>query len=159
MSSPETRPVTTLILVRHAEKVTDTGSDPTLTPAGRERADELAYLLKHVKLDAVYSTSYRRTTQTAMPTAKKQGLEIRRYKRGDKGFSRRMLSKYPGGTVLIVGHSTTIPPLANALIGRKVYHNLKENIYDNLFIVTVPATGRAKITRIRFGAHTPEESK
>ena len=48
-------PITTVFLVRHAEKVADGSSDPALTKEGTARAEELAYLLKHVKLDAVYS--------------------------------------------------------------------------------------------------------
>ena len=39
----EQDPVTTIFLVRHAEKVADRSADPTLNPAGSVRANELAY--------------------------------------------------------------------------------------------------------------------
>lgn len=60
---------TTLILVRHAEKVKDGSNDPILTPEGKVRANELMYILKHVELSAIYSTPYKRTQQTVLPTA------------------------------------------------------------------------------------------
>ena len=45
---------TTLILVRHAEKAADGTLNPPLTELGEARAAELAYLLGHVELEAVY---------------------------------------------------------------------------------------------------------
>ncbi len=148
--------VTTIFLVRHAEKITPVSSDPPLTQEGTVRAQELAYLLKHVQLDAVYSTPYLRTRHTGLPTAHAKGLEIQYYKPGDKGFIERLLKEHPGGTVLVIGHSNTIPSLANQLLGQEKFSQLDDAIYDNLFITTVPAQGQPQVLRIRFGVHTPE---
>jgi len=52
----EEKSLTTIFLVRHAEKAQDSTSDPPLTPGGKARAQELAYILKYVPLDAGYST-------------------------------------------------------------------------------------------------------
>jgi 2,3-bisphosphoglycerate-dependent phosphoglycerate mutase len=149
--------ITTLFLVRHAEKVMDGTANPDLTAAGSARADELAYILKHVKLDSVYSTPYKRTKQTVLPTAMEKGLELKLYKPNDKDFIKNVLDAFPGGTVLIVGHSNTIPELANQLTGRTDYGDLDDATYDNLFIASVPAEGRPVIIRMRFGVHTPEK--
>jgi 2,3-bisphosphoglycerate-dependent phosphoglycerate mutase len=152
----EKSPITTIFLVRHAEKANDGSSDPALTPAGAARADELAYILKHVTLDAIYSTPYIRTKQTVLPTAREKGLEVELYEPGEEGFLNRVLRTYSGGAVLIVGHTNTIPGLANELAGKSDFSDLDEDTYDNLFIACVPTEGEAVILRMRFGAHTLE---
>jgi broad specificity phosphatase PhoE len=150
-------PITTLILVRHAEKAGSAFADPPLTPAGTERAEELAYILKHVPLDAIFSTPFVRTKLTVQPTAKETGLEVKLYKPNDENFLEKVLQEFSGGTVLIVGHSNTIPRLANQLAGRSDFEDLEDAIYDNLYIASVPSKGNAVILRMRFGAHTPEK--
>jgi broad specificity phosphatase PhoE len=149
--------ITTLFLVRHAEKDGTVWEDPPLTPAGVARADELAYMLKHVKLDAVYSTPFKRTKLTVLGTAEEKDLEVKLYKPNEKDFLEKVLQAFPGGNVLIVGHSNTIPRMANALAGQLKFSDLDDPIYDNLFIACVPTEGKAVILRMRFGAHTPEK--
>jgi broad specificity phosphatase PhoE len=156
-SAGEKDPITTLFLVRHAEKAGNALADPPLTPEGGIRAEELAYILKHVKFDAIFSTPFERTKQTVLPTAKERGLEVKLYKPNDKDFIKNVLDAFPGGTVLIVGHSNTIPRLANELAGQTDFSDLDDAIYDNLFIASVPTEGRTVVLRIRFGAHTPEK--
>src|SRR6185436_2612241 len=59
------RPVTTVILVRHAEKVIDpNNSDPDLSPAGQARAQEIVRIFSDAGINAIYATQYRRTQQT-----------------------------------------------------------------------------------------------
>ena len=62
---------TTVILVRHAERATNNPQDPNpgLTPAGQERARELARLLSGRHVAGVLATQYARTQLTAQPTA------------------------------------------------------------------------------------------
>lgn len=156
-SADEQDPITTLFLVRHAEKAGSAMADPPLTSTGAARADELAYILKHVKLDAIYSTSFIRTKQTVLPTAKEKNLEVKLYKPNDNDFLENVLQEFSGGTVLIVGHSNTIPRLANELAGQPDFRDLDDATYDNLFIASVPAKGKVSILRMRFGTHTPEK--
>ena len=66
--------VTTFLLVRHAEK--ETGDNPSLTTAGAARAEELARVAADLGIDAIYSTRYKRTRETAGPTAKATGIEV-----------------------------------------------------------------------------------
>src|SRR5438034_11317250 len=71
------RPVTTVILVRHAEKnIEPSNPDPDLSPAGRARAQELVHVLGEEGVNAIYATQYRRTQDTVRPLAAKHGLSV-----------------------------------------------------------------------------------
>ena len=65
---------TNLILVRHAEK--EGGSDPALTSQGRIRANALIGLTKLFNIEAVYTSSAKRTIQTGTPLANHLKLTI-----------------------------------------------------------------------------------
>ncbi|MDT0552187.1 SixA phosphatase family protein [Urechidicola vernalis] len=129
---------TTYYLVRHAEKdLSDkTNRDPALTEIGHARAKNLVKVLQEVKFDAVYSTDYKRTRDTAKPLAEANNLDLQLYNPRNidyQGFQ----EKTKGQTVLIVGHSNTTPYFSNGLLGKEAYENLDESIYNNLYIVTV----------------------
>src|SRR5216683_3149804 len=69
------RPVTTVILIRHAEKVIDPNNpDVDLSPAGQERAQELVRMFGDAGINAIYATQYKRTQQSVKPLADKLGL-------------------------------------------------------------------------------------
>lgn len=154
--STEQNLLTTVILVRHAEKVLIGPLDAELTADGKARAADLAYLLRHVELKAIYSTPFKRTRFTARPTASAKDIEIKLYDPRSSKFLGQVLKDHAGESVLIVGHSNTIPAMANELTGQKLYSDLEDSIYDNLFIVSVTEMGKAVVTRIRFGKPTPE---
>ena len=59
-----------LFLVRHAEKATTGGNDPELSTAGQDRAGALARILTDCKITAIFTTEFKRTQETAAPTAK-----------------------------------------------------------------------------------------
>src|SRR5436190_16889706 len=67
--------ITTVILLRHAEKGVES-DDPDLNPAGKKRAESLVELLKKTKIDAIYSTPYKRTRNTVLPMAEARGLTV-----------------------------------------------------------------------------------
>ena len=129
---------TTYYLIRHAEKDQSdkTNRDPHLTEAGLKRADNWANVFKDVKFDAVYSTNYNRTKETAAPTAKANNVEVSFYdprNMNPKAFSKTTKGK----TVLIVGHSNTTPMFTNGLVGEKKYNQISEDNNSNLYIVTI----------------------
>ena len=68
-------PDTIVFLVRHAEKATE-GDDPPLTDVGRARAAELARVLRDAGLQAILSTQFARTGQTARAVADVVGLGV-----------------------------------------------------------------------------------
>lgn len=148
-SSQEANEITTYILVRHAEKVKGV-KDPDLTKEGLERAKSLAYLLRDVELAAIYSSDYKRTQQTALPTSEAKKIKTQSYDpRNLEDLMAEVSEKYVGKTVLIVGHSNTTPALAKLLTGTN-YISFDESIYDNFFIVNVVKKGNAKAFLLKY---------
>ena len=71
------RPVTTVILVRHAEKkIEPNNQDPDLTPEGVERAQEIARMFGEAGINAIYATQYKRTQQTVKPLSDRTGVPV-----------------------------------------------------------------------------------
>ena len=89
-----------------------------------------------MKLDAVYSTNYNRTKETAKPTAASQHLKVTLYHPLKIDYT-AFKKETKGKTVLIVGHSNTIPNFVNALIGKNKYKQIADNNNANLYIVTL----------------------
>lgn len=135
---------TTFILMRHAEKVQDGSKDPALTKEGEERSIKLKGLLASQDITAVYSTPYVRTKSTVQPTAESHDLTVVEYKPMQEEFLKGLLEKHSGGTIVIVGHSNTIPNLVNELLGEEKYAQLDDSDYNDLFIVTVTEIGQGK---------------
>lgn len=158
---PETSS-TTVFLVRHAEKV-DASRDPELSPAGKERAQELAYVLGNVKLDAVYDTPFIRTRDTAKPTADSQGLKVETINslilEDLKLFVDIALEKHKGGTILFVSHSNIVPALMKIIkkeeltVSRSEYMN--DQAYDDLIVVSYETRDDVRILNLKYGKRTP----
>jgi broad specificity phosphatase PhoE len=147
--------VTTVFVVRHAERASATDRDSPLSEAGRERARDLAEVLADAGVDAVYTSQYIRTRDTAAPLAERLGLPITVHpvenaEASSRELATRVLAEHAGGTVLIVGHSNTVPLIVEALGGTDV-GPLEDSVYERLFIVVVRAPGEAGTTRARFG--------
>ncbi|WP_425075789.1 phosphoglycerate mutase family protein [Psychroserpens sp. S379A] len=138
---------TVYYLIRHAEKDRSDKSNrnPNLTETGKVRAENWSNIFKHVTFDAVYSTNYNRTMQTATPTAKAQKIEIQTYDPRSLSFE-EFTEATKGKTVLVVGHSNTTPMFANAILGEQKYEFMDDNDNGRLFIVTV--TENQKIDQI-----------
>jgi broad specificity phosphatase PhoE len=142
-----------VFVVRHAERAdagsataTTMGADPPLSALGEARAAKLASMLADSGIQAVFSTEYKRTQDTAKPLAAKLGLTVQSSPAVDTaGLVARIKSGHAADVVLVVGHSNTVPAILKAFGGPDV--TIGDNEYDNLFII-VPATGA--MTRIRF---------
>lgn len=96
--------------------------------------------MKNMEFDAVYSTDYNRTKQTAQPTAEKNELELTIYDPRNLD-GKAFLEANKGKTVLIVGHSNTTPAFVNSVIGKEKYQGIDDNNNANLYIVTVTPSG------------------
>lgn len=139
----------TYLLVRHAEKDLAAGKDPPLTAAGAARAQRLAASLADQPLDAIYSSSTRRTRQTAEPVARAKTQDIIAYDPTDAtAFARRLRAEHPTGTVLVIGHSDTLPPLARALCGC-IVADMDERDYGIRHTVHIDALGHASLHESR----------
>lgn len=146
-------PVTTVILVRHAEKANQEDGSP-LTPAGTERAKELARVLAGVKIDAVYTTQFRRTIDTGAPIAESKGITPVVRNTGvtyAADLAKHIRANHAGQTVLVVGHSNTTIHVLTAL-GATGMREIADSEYDNLFVLTDAPGSAPKVVTLRFGA-------
>jgi broad specificity phosphatase PhoE len=153
----ESQATTTIIFVRHAEKASSEGDDPPLSEAGRERAAELARQMVDADvihgIDVIYATQYRRSQQTAEPTADALDIPIRTYDAADtESVLEEIVHDYKGKIILVVGHSDTLPALMANLGASKRVPAIADGEYDNLYLVSIPWFGKTKTIRLRYGA-------
>jgi broad specificity phosphatase PhoE len=146
--------LTTFILVRHAEKASQNAmtkdSDPKLSEEGLKRADHLAELFSMTSISAVYSTPYERTRSTVAPLAKAKSLEVQSYEPGKNEAIDKIWNENLGKTVVICGHSNTIPKIANYLSGTNDFKDFSDSDYGNIIIVTILQKGKASVTWMRY---------
>jgi 2,3-bisphosphoglycerate-dependent phosphoglycerate mutase len=128
--------VTRIIIVRHAEKNDDGTKNPSLSEAGKARAERLSKMLGEFPIGALFSTPYARTTETLQQLAASRKLEITNYNPGDKSFASNLVHSQKGKTIVITGHSNTCPALVNSLINETKYKDLDESDYGKIWIVT-----------------------
>ena len=150
-AEPAAQQITTVILVRHAEKAAATAmtNDVPLSDAGIARSKELARVLASTPIKAIYTTQYQRTKQTAAPLAAEHHLEP---VVADPGLMATIIrTKHVGQTVVVVGHSNTTPDVIRAL-GIASPPSIGDNEYDDLFIVTLAPGTAPKLVTLRYGA-------
>ena len=145
-----------MIFVRHAEKAGPSADDPGLSLAGQRRATELARQLVDADVvagvDAIYSTPYRRTRETAQPVADALDLPVNIYDPSDnEAVLNTILKNHKGKIILVVGHSNTLPTLMADLGASKKVPPIAEYEYDNIYIISIPWFGKTKTIRLRFG--------
>jgi len=128
-----TRP-TVIYIVRHAEKTGET-ADADLSAEGKKRAEVLRWMLRDIALDAVYSTDAPRTFHTVEPIAKEKGLSVESYVSKPGKLAETIRRKHRGQTLLVSGHSDTIPILLKSL-GVPIEDKILPG-FDDLFIVTL----------------------
>ena len=145
---------TIIYIVRHAEKETNDAknNDPDLSTEGRERAEALNNVLAKDKLSAVYSTKYKRTTQTAAPVAQRNGVPVKTYEANNPAAIAQMIKEqFPNKKVLIVGHSNTILELVKAFGVTPPVDKLNDDDYDLLFKIIIDKKGSTTLSVQRFG--------
>lgn len=143
----------TIILVRHAEKGGEPGDrDPELNDAGRLRAAALARVLGDANISTIYSTPFLRTRNTAAPLARQLGIDVTITPITPdfiEDMAATLRSKHSGETVVVVGHSNTVPQTINALGAGPT--NLADDEHDWLFVVTLAANGSVSLMKLRYG--------
>jgi 2,3-bisphosphoglycerate-dependent phosphoglycerate mutase len=128
----------TIILIRHAEKDTSESADqmnPPLSAPGKERAEKLVKRIGKFHPGAIYSTDYNRTRETVEPLSKKRGKPIQIYDASKPRDLVDAIMKSDIKRFVIVGHSNTIPPLANLLAGKELFKNLEDTEHSVIWIV------------------------
>src|SRR6266542_1482215 len=100
-----------VVIVRHAEKAANGGNDPDLSSAGRTRAEALARILKDSGITAIFTSEFKRTKETAAPTATSTHVAPTVVAAKDTAALVARLHQL-NGNALIVGHGDTIPNIA-----------------------------------------------
>lgn len=124
-----------IFIVRHAEKASAGGKDPDLSVQGRKRADALAHILKDSQITSVFVTEFKRTQETAAPTARAAHVSSTVVPANDIGALVEKLRAL-NGNALVVGHGNTIPDLLKAL-GIATPVSIPEDDYTEIFAVLV----------------------
>jgi broad specificity phosphatase PhoE len=128
--------ITKVILVRHAEKADDGTRNPSLSEAGKTRAKRLAEMLKDIKIDEAYSTPYKRTTETITPICLANQITIQSYDAFKPTNIEEAVKNGSGKTIIVAGHSNTVPFLVNTLIKEEKFTEMDESDYGKLWILT-----------------------
>ena len=162
VAQDEFKPIT-VFLIRHAERQDEPRQDPPLTDAGVARSQALARLLSNAGVKAIFTSQFTRTKQTGEPLATKLGLTVTPFTLKLNPSNPRQIAEEStaevtnkilersGQSVLVVGHSNSIPDVIKMLGGDTV-PTIDERKFDDLFIVTVYAKGKAKVVQMKYGA-------
>jgi len=158
---------TTVLLVRHAEKAANPVGDPPLTTAGQDRAQSLVHVAGAAGVTGVFASEFQRTQLTAQPLATSLGLTPVEVSAGDPGeLADQIFASHRGQTVLVAGHSNTVPQVIEELVGSSICPDLfaldpggdcviPDSQFDNLLVVTIPRWGARRTVRLRYGSPTP----
>lgn len=144
---------TVVVLVRHAEKAPVEGNDPPLSEAGEARARALAETLRGMRFDAVVATERQRTQATARPLATAHGLtpEIVGLGPAHVDSVAAAVRRHAGHTVLVVGHSNTVPRIVHALGGPRL-RDLCEPEFSHLYVMVLKDGAAPRLEQRTYGA-------
>jgi len=152
----ESQATTTIIFFRHAEQTSHDEADPPLSEAGQRRVAELTRQLVYADvvagIDAIYSTPYLRSLETARPLADQLDLPINSYAADDtEEILDTILKNHKGKIILVIGHGNTLPVLIANLGASKKVPAIDQNEFDNIYIISIPWFGKTKTIRLRIG--------
>ena len=162
LAQEDFKPVT-VFLVRHAEKEDEPKQDPPLKKEGVLRSQELARLLGAAGVKTIITSQFARTKQTAEALAAKAGLTVTSISLKSNPTNSRLIAEEStaevvnkilergGESVLVVGHSNSVPDVIKMLGGDTV-PAIDERKFDDLFIVTVYAKGKARVVHLKYGS-------
>ena len=142
-----------VILVRHAElqgAAMAPAKDLQLSEAGEARAKQLSSILKESGVGAIYVTDFVRTSKTAEVLSRELNRQLTVVPKGDpKELVERLRKDHGGETVLMVGHTDTLPGLLKAL-GHPADIKIEPQDYSNMFVVIPKSEGTPTLLRLRY---------
>lgn len=145
---------TTVLLVRHAEKAAQPRGDPDLTPAGEVRAAKLAHVAGEAGVTTIFATNWVRTKATAADLEEALGLTAVIPDGGPVELAALILAEHRGETIMVVGHSNTLPEII-AELGGPTLPQISEDTYDNFFLLTVGHCSGTHLLRLKYGDSPP----
>jgi len=149
-----------VVLVRHAEKASQTDPDPSLSDLGKARAMALVDALRNTTPSAIIVTSRKRTAETGEPLAAKLGLKQQVVALEGSTPAAHITAvadavRKQKGVVLVVGHSNTVPAIVKAL-GGPALPDLCDASYATLYVLQPARDGRAAQLIVgQYGAADP----
>ena len=147
--------VTTVLVVRHAEKASATAKDPHLSAAGKVRAKDLAHAAGAAGVTAIYATNFQRTQETVAPLAALLHLTpVVKSADQTEELVEEIKNTRRGQTVVVCGHSDTVPDIVKRLSG-VVVDPIPDTRFDGLYVVTLNDDETGRATRVRYGKPTP----
>ena len=108
--------------------------NPHLNKKGIERSLLWNGYFENKEVNSIYSTNYNRTIETVLPVSIAKGIKPIIYSASNINYD-SFLKKEKGNTVLVVGHSNTIPGFVNKLIKDDYYKQINDTVNSNLYIV------------------------
>ena len=153
----------TVYLVRHAERADEPRQDPPLTEKGNLRSQELARVLANANVKAIITSQFLRTKQTGEALSKKLNIPVTSISLSLNPSNPRQVSAQSteevtnkilerrGESVLVIGHSNSIPDVIK-MLGGDVVPVIDEKKFDDLFVVTVYAKGKAAVAQMKYGS-------
>lgn len=132
---------TVFIIVRHGEKENN-GKNPHLSEAGKNRAKNLAELLKNSKIDNAYSTDYFRTRETVENLVLEKKLEVKIYNPSKISDFVKNELVFNQSKNIISGHSNTNPLLLNEICKVNFYKDIPDAKFSDIYIVNVFKKGK-----------------
>lgn len=160
---PAPSPITTVFLVRHAEKAEiPNDNNPPLNETGKWRAQVLAHTLAKAGIKAIYTSQFLRTQQTAEPLATQLGITPTVMKLNPSQTNPREIAsdsilaivrdiqqRHAGEAVLVVGHTNSVPPVIR-MLRSDVVPTIDEQTFDNLFVLTIHRLEVAKLVQLKY---------
>ena len=143
-----------VVLVRHGEKATEGGNDPSLSEAGKARAQALADALAMTTPSTIIVSSLKRTAETAVVVSAKTGImpTVIPISGATHVADVAAAVRKATGVVLVVGHSNTVPAIVTALGGPKL-PDICDASYATMFVLTPNADGKAaQVVLAHYGA-------
>ncbi len=144
---------TRIYIVRHGEK--ESGKDPGLAIAGKQRAGDLMRKLKRKHIHHIYVSQFRRTQMTGDSMRIQSGIDTIQYvadTTGEDLLNKIIAHKDQRRKILVIGHSNTIPNIIRKL-GVADYPTdwIPDNEFDNLFLIRYKKH-QARIIKDKYGA-------
>jgi broad specificity phosphatase PhoE len=121
--------------MRHAEKAVDGTKDPALSQKGVQMASRLDSLLSETKINAVFSTPYKRTRMTANAVAMRNAVPIRDYYPSKVKLLLENIEQEHLENVVVIGHGNTVPDFINTLFPNAKMAMMEETDYGRLFVI------------------------
>ena len=133
-TAPPAPAAPTFYVMRHLQKAG--GPDPALSAEGQANAARLAEWFGAEHPGAIFVSRTRRARETAAPLAARLGLSPREYDPSDTpGLVAQVLAQ--SGTVLVVGHSNTVPEIVERLGGERPA-DLAETDFGTIWRISGP---------------------